>query len=427
MPFLHERLPNGLDIVAETCDSAISTSVGFFVMTGARDEGQGIAGVSHFLEHMVFKGPPGISAEQINQRFDRLGAAANAFTSEEDTVYHACVLPRYQTPAVDLLATLMRPELHDDDFEMEKKVILEEIRMYDDQPPFGADDRCRAAFFGAHPLAASVLGTVESIEALQVESMRAYHRRRYAPGNMVLVASGAVDFPALVESARRLCGEWEPEPATDRRQAGQPRVAAYPGVQRIVRPTASLEYAVRLTAAPGENDPDHWAAGLLAVVLGDGSGSRLYWSLVDSGLTEQATLGHQDFLDAGLFVTQLSCEGDDVDDLLARIMDIYTVASREGIPAAEFEQAQNKVAGRVVLAGERPRRRLFEVGLEWAHFRRFRSVGETLGIVESLTLDDLHRVLTAWPLDAPSATVLAGPAADGLSLGEASASLRGEA
>ena len=78
--------------------------------------------------------------------------------------------------------------------------------MYDDQPPFGADDRCRAAFFGSHPLAASVLGTVESIEALGVEAMRAYHRRRYAPGNMVLVASGAVDFPALVESARRLCG-----------------------------------------------------------------------------------------------------------------------------------------------------------------------------------------------------------------------------
>ena len=427
MPFLHELLPNGLDIVAETSDSAVSTSVGFFVITGARDEGPGIEGVSHFLEHMVFKGPPGMSAEEINQRFDRLGAAANAFTSEEDTVYHACVLPRYQTAAVDLLATLMRPELRDDDFEMEKKVIVEEIRMYDDQPPFGADDRCRAAFFGSHPLAASVLGTVESIEALGVEAMRAYHRRRYAPGNMVLVASGAVDFPALVESARRLCGEWEPEPATPRGEAGQPRAAACPGVDRIVRPTASLEYAVRLSAAPGENDPDRWAAGLLAVVLGDGSGSRLYWDLVDSGLAEQATLGHQDFLDAGLFVTQLSCEADDVDGLLARITDLYAAAGQAGITSAEFEQACNKVAGRVVLAGERPRRRLFDVGLEWAHFRRFRSVAETLAIVESLTLDDVHRVLAAWPLESPSATVLAGPAEDGSGLEAASASRQGEA
>ncbi len=427
MPFLREQLDNGLDIVAETNDSAVSTSVGFFVRTGARDEQPGIEGVSHFLEHMVFKGPPGLSAEEINRRFDRIGAAANAFTSEEDTVYHASVLPRHQAAAVELLASLMRPELRADDFEMEKKVILEEIRMYDDQPPFGADDRCRAAFFGSHPLAASVLGTVASIEPLDVESMRAYHRRRYAPGTMVLAASGAVDFPALVESARRLCGEWEPEPTADRRQPEPPRAAAQPGLEWIVRPTAALEYAVNLTAAPGETDPDRWAASLLAVVLGDGSGSRLYWSLVDPGLAEQATLGHQDFLDAGLFVTQLSCEADDAADLLARIRETYTAAVRDGITAAEFEQARNKVAGRVVLAGERPRRRLFDVGLEWSHLRRFRSVGETLGIVESLTLDDLHRVLAAWPLDAPSATVLAGPAEQGDGAPAASAPERGEA
>jgi predicted Zn-dependent peptidase len=421
VPFLHEQLPNGLDVLAETSDAAVSTSVGFFVKTGARDEGPGIEGVSHFLEHMVFKGPPGLSAEEINRRFDRLGAAANAFTSEEDTVYHACVLPRHQDAAVDLLAGLMRPELRDDDFDMEKKVILEEIRMYDDQPPFGADDRCRAAFFGPHPLAASVLGTVESIEALGVEAMRAYHRRRYAPGNMVLAASGAVDFKALVESARRLCGEWEPEPPLARGQAGQPHAAAHPGVERIVRPGAALEYAVRLTAAPGENDPDRWAAGLLAVVVGDGSGSRLYWSLVDPGLAEQATLGHQDFLDAGLYVTQLSCEADDVDELLARVVDLYAIAGRDGITTAEFEQARNKVAGRVVLAGERPRRRLFDVGLEWSHFGRVRSVSDTLAIVESLTLDDLHRVTARWPLDAASATVLAGPAEDPAGFGTASA------
>ena len=116
MPFLHERLPNGLDVVAETSDAAVSTSVGFFVTTGARDESPGIEGVSHFLEHMVFKGPPGLSAEEINCRFDRLGAWANAFTGEEDTVYHASVLPRHQHAVVDLLAHMMRPELRDDDF-----------------------------------------------------------------------------------------------------------------------------------------------------------------------------------------------------------------------------------------------------------------------------------------------------------------------
>lgn len=409
MPFLHERLPNGLDVVAETSDAAVSTSVGFFVTTGARDESPGIEGVSHFLEHMVFKGPPGLSAEEINCRFDRLGAAANAFTGEEDTVYHASVLPRHQHAVVDLLAGMMRPELRDDDFATEKKVILEEIQMYDDQPPFGADDRCKASFFGTHPLAASVLGTAASIESLEPAAMRDYHHRRYTPNAIVLAASGAVDFPALVDSARRLCGEWEPVPQPPRLAAGPPRAAATPGNERITRSGAALEYAVRMTAGPDEEDPDRWAAALVAVVLGDGSGSRLYWELVDPGIAEHATLGHQDFLDAGLFITQLSCEAEETDELLERILAIYREASKTGISRKEFEQARNKAAGRVVLAGERPRRRLFDVGLEWSHARRYRSVADTLALVESVTFDDLHRVLEAWPLDAPSATVLAGP------------------
>ena len=411
MPFLHERLPNGLDVVAETTAAAVSTSVGFFVATGARDEAPGIEGVSHFLEHMAFKGPAGLSAEEINRRFDRLGAAVNAFTSEEDTVYHAAVLPKYQHAAVELLAGLLRPELRADDFATEKQVILEEIRMYDDQPPFGADDRCRAAFFGSHPLAASVLGTVDSVGGLEADAMRDYHRRRYAPDRIVLAASGAVDFPALVEQAKRLCGAWEPVAAGERSVPGRPRAAASPGVERIVRPAATLGYAVRMAAGPAETDPDaeRWAAALLAVVLGDASGSRLYWSLVDPGLAEHAALGHHDFLDAGLLITQLSCEPEEVDELLDRILALYAEATRDGITAKEFEQARNKVAGRVVLAGERPRRRLFDVGLEWSHRRRFRPIAQSLADVDAITLDDVHRILAAWPLDAPAATVIAGP------------------
>jgi predicted Zn-dependent peptidase len=411
VPFLHERLPNGLDVVAETSDSAVSTSVGFFVATGARDEGPGIEGVSHFLEHMAFKGPPGLSAEEINRRFDRLGAAVNAFTSEEDTVYHAAVLPKYQHDAVELLAGLLRPELRADDFATEKKVILEEIRMYDDQPPFGADDRCRAAFFGSHPLAASVLGTVESVGGLEADAMRGYHGRRYAPNQIVLAASGAVDFPALVEQARQLCGAWEPAESAERTVPGRPRAATRPGVERIARPAATLGYAVRMGAGPAETDPDadRWAAALLAVVLGDSSGSRLYWSLVDPGLAEHAALGHHDFLDAGLLVTQLSCEPGDVDELLERILELYAAAAGAGISAKEFEQARNKVAGRVVLGGERPRRRLFDVGLEWSHRRRYRPIAQSLADLDAITLDDVHRILAAWPLDAPAATVIAGP------------------
>ena len=408
MRFLHERLDNGLDIIAEVTDGALSTSIGFFVRTGARDESDDLWGASHFLEHMVFKGTTDLSADEINRRFDWMGASANAFTSEEDTVYHAAVLPSQQHEAVDLLARMMRPALREEDFSTEKLVILEEIRMYDDQPPFGADDRCRAAFFGQHPLSRSVLGTVESIQSLPVEAMREYHGRRYSPGNIVLVATGAVDFPALVESAKRLCGGWEPRAIPDRRV---PMPTANGDLlERIVRPTATLEYAVRMSAGPAGDDDDRFAAKLLSVALGDDSGSRLYWAMVDSGDAEHASCHHHDFIDVGLMITQLSCDADEVDPLLSRILDVYRDAATQGMSQKEFTQARNKLAGRVVLEGERPRRRLFHVGLEWAHGGVYRSVADNLRIVEDLSVDDLERVLARWPLDGHGVTVLAGPA-----------------
>ena len=410
MKFLHERLDNGLDIVAEVTDTALSTSIGFFVKTGARDETDVEWGVSHFLEHMVFKGTHDLSADEINRRFDWMGASANAFTSEEDTAYHAAVLPEQQLEVTALLARMMRPALREEDFDTEKKVIVEEIRMYDDQPPFGADDRCRAAFFGQHPLARSVLGTVESIEGMPVEVMRDYHRRRYSPGNIVLAATGAVDFPLLVESARRWCGDWEPFAVPHRRVAAQRHPSdGIATLEHITRPTSTLEYAVRMSEGPSGDEEERFAAKLLASILGDTSGSRLYWALVDTGRAEQASCHHQDFLDSGLFATQLSCDPEDAEALLARIEEIYREAAEQGIGAAELEQNRNKLAGRWVLLGERPRRRLFDVGPEWAHSGTYRSVADDLRTIENLSMGDVREVLDRWPLHGPGATVLAGP------------------
>ncbi|MFM7245072.1 MAG: M16 family metallopeptidase [Planctomycetaceae bacterium] len=237
--------------------------------------------------------------------------------------------------------------------------------------------------------------------------MRSYHRRRYAPETMVLAASGAVDFPALVESARRLCGDWVPQAEGPRLGPAPARAAVRQGTERIVRPEATLEYAVSMVAGPGERHDDRYAARLLATLLGDSSGSRLYWSLVDTGEAEHASLQHHDFLDAGLFVTQLSCEADDVEPLLGRIAEVYAAAAA-GIGGPEFERARNKLASRVVLGGEKPLRRLFEVGLEWSHARDYRSVSDTLRRIELLQIGDVDRVLHDWPLDGPAATVIAG-------------------
>src|SRR5262249_53386586 len=131
VPFHSHVLDNGLEIIAETSPSARSVALGFFVRTGARDETPEVSGVSHFLEHMVFKGTERRSAFEVNKDFDRIGANYNAFTSEENTVFYAAVLPEYLPNAVDILADILRPSLREDDFDQEKQVILEEIAMYE--------------------------------------------------------------------------------------------------------------------------------------------------------------------------------------------------------------------------------------------------------------------------------------------------------
>src|SRR5213080_3452947 len=167
MPFHTHKLPNGLQLIGETSPSARSAALGFFVRTGSRDETPEVSGVSHFLEHMMFKGTPRRTALDVNLDFDRIGANYNAYTSEENTVFYAAILPEYVPQAVDILADILRPSLRVDDFDMEKKVIIEEIHMYEDRPAWSAYDHAKKAFFVEHPLGNSILGTDASITALK--------------------------------------------------------------------------------------------------------------------------------------------------------------------------------------------------------------------------------------------------------------------
>src|SRR5438132_2755705 len=179
VPFHSHVLDNGLQIIGETSPSARSVALGFFVRTGSRDETPDVSGVSHFLEHMVFKGTPRRSALDVNRDFDRIGAHYNAFTSEENTVFYAAILPEYIPQAVDILADILRPSLRTEDFDMEKNVIIEEIGMYEDQPMFSAYDNAKRVYFAEHPLGNSILGTPDSIRALTREQMNGYFERRY--------------------------------------------------------------------------------------------------------------------------------------------------------------------------------------------------------------------------------------------------------
>jgi predicted Zn-dependent peptidase len=369
--FKKHTLPNGMEVAAECDGEAHSSAMGFFVKTGARDESDAVAGVSHFLEHMMFKGTPSRSADDVNREFDEMGAHYNAFTNEENTVYYAAVLPEYQHRAAALLADILRPSLREEDFNTEKKVILEEIKMYEDQPPFGADEKCRAAFFGPHPLGRSVLGTAQSVSNLSVSAMREYFDTRYSPGNIVLAAAGRIDFGALVDSASQCCGHWQPV-AAHREVSG---AAPHMSFNVLCKEIATQQYVIELAPGPSAEHADRHAAKLMATILGDDSGSRLYWELVDPGLADQVSLSHCEYLGSGLMITYMSCEPHCAADNLQSILKVYRLAETEGLTEAELDQAKSKIRSRIVLSSERPRGRLFAVGSEWVYRREYKSVG----------------------------------------------------
>lgn len=404
MQFREHTLDNGLEIIAECNDRAYSSSLAFFVRTGSRDESDENWGVSHFLEHMVFKGTPTRSAADVNRELDEMGSQSNAFTSEEQTVYYASVLPECQSRAVGLLADIMRPSLRSEDFETEKQVIIEEIHKYEDQPPFGANEKCMATYFGDHPLGRSILGTVESVGALTPEAMRRYFQQRYSPRNIVLAAAGNVDFDQLVQQAREHCGNWEPFDAPRQTPPAEPN-------HRFLvesKPSAVQQYVTQISAGPAADDPDRFAARVLVTVLGDEGGSRLFWSLVDSGLAEYAAMSAYEFQGCGIMMTFLSCAPEQTGANLQRILDVQHEVHRQGIDNDELDLAKSKICSHVVLRSERPANRLFAVGNNWIQRRNYQTVKETVAAYRAVDLDQITAVLKAYPPVANS-SVSTGP------------------
>jgi predicted Zn-dependent peptidase len=400
-------LDNGLQVIAELNDQARSVASGFFVKAGSRDESPELAGVSHFLEHMIFKGTPNRDALSVNRDFDRVGAKHNAQTSEEDTFYHVTCLPEYLPRAFEVLSDILRPSLREEDFETEKKVIIEEIRMYLDNPMSVAYDAAKAAHFGAHPLGQSILGTVDSIAALTVDQMRDYFARKYSPANIVLAFAGKTDWDQVIELTKSHCSAWQGPPSE--RQAVAPRGTG--AFEALLRADDNQQTVIGVADAPALEDDDRFAAQLLATVLGDHTGSRLYWTLVDPGHADGAEVSYQDYNRAGAFYTFLSCEPEETQANLGRIAELYCAAMSQGITAEELSQAKNKVLARSVLRSERPMGRLASLGFHWTYRREYLPVAQELELFGKVTLEETRQVLTAWPL-LPMTVVSVGPTTD---------------
>ncbi|MBX2851428.1 MAG: insulinase family protein [Phycisphaeraceae bacterium] len=404
--FKQHTLSNGLTILAEVNDDAHTAAVGFFVKTGARDETPDVMGVSHFLEHMMFKGTAKRSAEDVNREFDEIGANYNAFTSHEQTVYYAHTLPEVLPSAVDLFADMLRPSLRGDDFDTEKQVILEEIGMYDDRPEWRLQDRLLEEHYGEHGLGYRVLGTTDTVSALTAEQMRAYFNQRYSPDNLIVSAAGRLDFGQLCTDLEERCGGWSPTDAT--RAYTDPSESD----KRIMmtQDNVSRQYLAMLCPGPSAQDELRYPSKVLADVLGDSDGSRLYWALVDPGLADEADFSFWPHDQTGAFMAYASCDPGRSEAVEAKLLSTLDGITGSGfdINEGEVQRAINKLVTRATLQGERPAGRMQALGAKWMYHGRYVSLDEELDHLLAVKVDGIAGVLDRFSFK-PRTVVTLGP------------------
>lgn len=399
--FMHRRLPNGLTIIAEHDPSAHSAAAGFFVRTGARDERDEVMGVSHFLEHMMFKGADGLTAEDINRGFDEVGARNNAYTSSEVTCFHAHVLPEHLERASTLLARMMRPSLNQEDFDTEKGVILEEIAMYKDNPFWVLYEEAIARHYGPHPMSHRVLGTEQTIKALQRDQMRDYFRQRYSADNTVVALAGKLDFEREVEVVERLCGSWEA--TRPRRDTKRPSCGA--GSFELRDEKVNRAYMIGIAPGPAAEEESRYAASLAAQVLGGSDNSRLHWALIEPGVAEEAQAAYDPHEGTGEFFVYASGEPTRAQEIWGEIgRQISSLAG--SLTEDDLTRLRSKMATGVTVGGERPADRMMRLGRVWSALGIYRTLEEELDRVERVMLDDVRDVLARFPMTPATSGVL---------------------
>jgi predicted Zn-dependent peptidase len=391
--FKHARLPNGLDVVAEINPDAHTAAAGFFVKTGARDEDSRLMGVSHFLEHMMFKGTESRSAEEVDRDFDDIGADHNAFTTAEMTAFHAHCLPEHLPRAQEVLSDILRPVIRAADFDAEKSVILEEIAMYNDYPFWQLYERALETFYASHPLRHRVLGTNESVGDLKRDEMLAYFTHRYSADNTVFAAAGRIDFDAMLAQLRRECGSWNTT------RASRSATTAICARDRFAMQSDKVKrhYTIMLAPAPDQNDDRRYAAAMLAQILGDGEGSRLHWALIEPGLADEAQSQYDGKDHAGEFVMYASCSPDaagEVEGVILKEIDGLVASLTDD----DLERTRSKIATGVTLHGELPAGRMTRLGRMWLTRGEYKPLEEELARINAVTRRDLREVAAAYPM-----------------------------
>ena len=391
--FQHATLDNGLTIIGEVNPEAHSAGIGFFVKTGARDEQAQLMGVSHFLEHMMFKGYDGVGPDELNRAFDDIGARNNAYTSTELTCFYAHALPERMDRATELVSRMLRPALRSEDFDTEKGVILEEIAMYKDSPFWVLYERTSEEHFRGGPLGHRVLGTTETITDMSRDAMQAYFDQRYSADNTVVACAGKVEFDRVVEQIRDLCAGWQA--MSPGREAAPAEVGAGEITLRDKR--INRAYMLGLAPAPAMADERRYAAMLLSRILGGPDNSRLHWALVEPGIAEEASCDYAPHDGYGEFFLYASGEPDRADEIWARVLEEVEQVGRH-IEEKDLARLRALAATALTLHSENPHDQMQRIGVQWTLLGRHTRLEDELERIRAVTVDDVRAVATDFPV-----------------------------
>lgn len=384
------RLENGLTILADRMPGVRSVTLGFFFRVGARHEPLELNGISHFIEHTVFKGTARRSALDIAVEQDRLGGNLDAFTTHEETGFAIKVIDEQLPAAFDLIADMLaNPRFDPADLKSEQKVIIEEMKMVEDSPEEFLGDLFNEAFFAHHPLGLSIAGTPATVRSFDRDKTSAYHSETYHSGNLVIAAAGNIDHDSLVELAERSFSGTVPKPREIANGKPEPHSPIF------VRNNPNLEQAHLVIAAPivSAVDERRYATDLLTNIIGGGTSSRL-WQKVreERGLAYSVGSSAAMYQDCGVFSIFAGTSPEQVGEVVDLSIAEMRAVLKTGVTAEELDLAKQQSRASILLSLEDSASRAAVLAQsEMVHGRQI-PVDETLEKIESVTLDDLAAI-----------------------------------
>jgi predicted Zn-dependent peptidase len=377
-------LSSGVRVVTEEVPSVRSVALGLWVRTGSRNETLAQAGVSHFLEHLLFKGTERYSAIEISERFDGLGASVNAATGKETTHLHARFLDEHTDEVFELLAEMLLGPTYPE-IDSERDVVLEEIAMYEDEPQDRVHDILADAVFGDHPLGRRVLGEAEVIGSIPVPDISEYHRARYTGANLVVGAAGHLEHERIVELAERLVSPAESASAGSNGSA----VEASARFRFYSKDTEQYHICF---GAPGiiREDDRRYALAVLDAIFGGSTSSRLFREIREKrGLAYAVGSYNEQYTDSGLVATYVGTRADNVEEACAVIGAELARLRSEPVSAEELARGKESVKGRLVLSSESTAARMTRISRATLFGLPIDSLDEMLAKVDAVTVEDL--------------------------------------